>query len=480
MSGATASIPRTRRGWSAAAAAAVSRGTAVIEARLGGWRLPAAVFVAVLVAGQLAVGMQASAVAPFNGDEPFYVISAQSLVSDGDLDLRDEYGTLEYWAWWQGTVPLWRQMTPAPDGRLISPHEPGLALLITPAFAVAGVEGIQRFLVVVWAAAVACGSSLARRYGSRALAALAGGVVVGAGAPGLVYASQIYPEGPAALAVAIALLLCTGARPRPLLLALTLVALAWLGVKYVAFGGLLGSVWAWRFRDHRRALAMAAAICAAAAAHYVWWHLDTFGGLTPYSVNAVWSGQPDDVILTDHFDLTWRTYRLYGLFLDARFGLFRWLPVAIVGVWGLWRGSGEFATLPGATFAVGVLVGTFASITIMGWWFPGRLLVAGFPALVVLVALGAQRIPWTAVLLGLWSLAVAGSLAWAARHGVVYLAVEPFNLGPPLPPAWAFPDFRRFGAAEIARSLAWGGVLFVAATRPAWRGRLPGRSAVPT
>ncbi|MDQ4131374.1 MAG: hypothetical protein M3133_10390, partial [Actinomycetota bacterium] len=44
-----------------------------VEARLGGWRLPAAIFVAVLFAGQLAVGMQASAIAPINGDEPFYV-----------------------------------------------------------------------------------------------------------------------------------------------------------------------------------------------------------------------------------------------------------------------------------------------------------------------------------------------------------------------------------------------------------------------
>lgn len=455
------------------------------EARLGGWRLPAAVFVTVLVAGQLAVGMPASAIAPINGDEPFYVISAQSLLTDGDLDLRDEYQTLEYWAWWQGKVPLWRQMTPAPNGRLVSPHEPGLAILVVPAFALAGVRGIQRFLVVLWAAAMACGASLARRYRVRPVAALTGGVVVGVGAPGVVYASQIYPEGPAALAVAVGLLVCTGdrERPRPLLFALTLFALAWLGIKYVAVGSLLAGAWAWRFRQHRRALAVATVISATAGFHYVWWHLETFGGLTPYSVNAVWSGLPDDVILTDHFDLMWRTYRLYGLFLDARFGLFRWLPAAIVGAWGVWRwrdGSRQLALLPAATFAVGVLVGTFASITIMGWWFPGRLLIAGFPALVVLVALGTERIPRTTAVLAAWSLAVAVALAWASRHGIVYLAVQPFNLGLPLPPSWAFPDFRRFGSLEVVLSLAWGGFLFAAAMRPAWQDRLRGRSSVTT
>ncbi|MDP8928838.1 MAG: hypothetical protein M3O70_09750, partial [Actinomycetota bacterium] len=174
MSGATATSSaraRTTRG----------RGLAVIagiETQLSGWGLPAAVFVAVLFAGQLAVGMRSSAIAPINGDEPFYVITSQSLVTDQDLDLRDEYGSLEYWSWWQGKVPLWRQMTPAPDGSLVSPHEPGLALLVAPAFAFAGVEGIQRFLVVLWSAAMACGALLARRYGARPLAALTGGIVV--------------------------------------------------------------------------------------------------------------------------------------------------------------------------------------------------------------------------------------------------------------------------------------------------------------
>ena len=55
-------------------------------------RRPALVaFLLVLVAGQLAVGMRASRTANVTGDEPFYLLTVQSLVSDGDLDLRDEY-----------------------------------------------------------------------------------------------------------------------------------------------------------------------------------------------------------------------------------------------------------------------------------------------------------------------------------------------------------------------------------------------------
>ena len=89
-----------------------------------------------------------------------------------------------------------------PDGRLLSPHDPGLSVLTLPAYHFGG------------------------------LAAVLGAVVVGMGAPGVVYASQVY-QGPAALCVAVALLVDTGDRPRPLVLAAALLALACLGVKDV-------------------------------------------------------------------------------------------------------------------------------------------------------------------------------------------------------------------------------------------------------
>jgi hypothetical protein len=100
-------------------------------------------------------------------------------------------------------------------------------------------------------------------------------------------------------------------------------------------------------------------------------------------------------------------------------------------------------------------MGTFVSITMMGWWFPGRMLIAGFPALVALVALGAARLPRTSVVLGGWSLAIAAALVWSARTGGVRLAVDPFTLGAPLAPAVLFPDFRRFGAREVGLSVGW-------------------------
>lgn len=403
--------------------------------------------------------MRASRTASVTGDEPFYLLTMQSLVSDGDLDLRDEYAGGEMSRFWDGTVPLWSQMEPAPDGRLLSPHDPGLPLVAVPAYWIGGLRGVQRFLVVLWAAAMAVASVLASRVGCPQWAASLGAIVVGAGTPGIVYASQVYPEAPAALAVAVGLLVATGARerkPRPLALAAALVALGWLGVKYAGVGAVIGGVWAWRFRHDRRALVVAGVAVGAAAGHSAWWHAATFGSLTPYSTNVVWAGAGTTEILGDHMRIAGRAYRLVGLFVDARFGLVRWLPATVLVVCGTSRRMLAHV----GVVVVCVLVGAFASITMMGWWFPARMLVAGFPALVVLVAAGAARLPRAAVALSVWSLAIAAALVWAARTGAVHLAVDPFTLGFPLPPALLFPDFRQVGALQVVLSLAWAAALF--------------------
>ncbi len=436
------------------------------------------VFTLVVAAGQAAVGMRASATASITGDEPFYLLTTQSLLSDGDLDLADEYRNREYEKFWDGSVDLWRQMEPTAGDRLLSPHHPGLSVLVLPAYAVGGLVAVQRFLVVVWGAAMAFAALAAVRMGTSHAAAAVAGVAVGAGVPGLVYASQLYPEGPAALCVSLALLVVTARRARPVLLAMALTALAWLGVKYGAVALVLAGAWTWRFRSDRRAVGAMAGLGSAAALVYAWWHLWVFGGLTPYGSNVVWAGEGTTEILGDHFRLRDRSYRLYGVFLDARFGLIRWLPVSIVGVLGVGRASALAVVLVSTAAATAA----FASITIMGWWFPGRLLVAVFPALVVLVAIAYGRlrdragggVPFRVALvialgLALWSLAVAAAVAWSAHTGGIRLAVDPWELGFPLPPGWLFPDFRSFGWREVLTSLTWGvglaGLVFVARAR---------------
>jgi hypothetical protein len=433
-------------------------------------------FVAVLLAGQLAVGMRASRTASVTGDEPFYLLTTQSLASDHDLDLADDYAHHEERRFWDGTVPLWRQMTADRRGRLLSPHDPGLSILILPAYVLGGLDGARRFLVVLWALAMALATLLAVRLRAPPMLAAVAAIAVGVGAPGIVYASQVYPEGPAALLVAAALLLITDDRARPILAAAVLIALPWLGFKYLPLVAVLAAAFAWRHsrRGHlsRQKLLVALLVGLLAGAHYVWWHLHTFGGLTPYASNIVFSGEGSARIVADHLGQGGRSYRLYGLFLDARFGLFRWFPIALVAVAGIRRQNVLVATIVLTT----VVVGTFASITMMGWWFPARMLVAGLPALVVLVAHGAERLPKMAAALAAWSALIGGATAWAAHHGAIRLAVDPWRLGAPLPPHWLFPDFRHFGPSQVGLSLAWGAAA-LALRRAARRAasRAPGR-----
>ena len=129
----------------------------------------------------------------------------------------------------------------------------------------------------------------------------AGSVVVGAfyGAPPLTaYATQVYPEMPAALCVALGLaaitgpLRCTG---RALAL-VSIVALPWLSVKFVPVAAVIAVVLSIRlWPDRRRQLALDLLILAVAATAYVVFHRNVYGGWTAcwWTEDSAWlPGRP--------------------------------------------------------------------------------------------------------------------------------------------------------------------------------------------
>jgi hypothetical protein len=93
-------------------------------------------FVATFLA-YVALGFFLPGAAGAQGDEPHYLVMAQSLWSDGDLDLSDEYGNLEHSAFYP--TRLDPHVSPnSPPGRLYSLHGAGLSLLVLPGYALAG------------------------------------------------------------------------------------------------------------------------------------------------------------------------------------------------------------------------------------------------------------------------------------------------------------------------------------------------------
>ena len=112
------------------------------------------------------VGLDASPGERWSAREGHVLLTAESIVSDGDLDLRDQYREGAWTAY--GGPPL-RPTAGTVEGRLLEPQGIGFPLLIAPAYALGGTTLVQ--LV----AGGADGAGLRLRGGARA-AARAGAV----------------------------------------------------------------------------------------------------------------------------------------------------------------------------------------------------------------------------------------------------------------------------------------------------------------
>ena len=70
--------------------------------------------------------------------EAHRLLTAESMVSDGDVDLRDEYASSAWRDWYSGRCARRRRRR---DGRLVEPVGLGFTLLIAPAYAIGGADG---------------------------------------------------------------------------------------------------------------------------------------------------------------------------------------------------------------------------------------------------------------------------------------------------------------------------------------------------
>src|SRR5688572_15897792 len=79
------------------------------------------------------LGLDAFADSDYGGDEPHYLLAAESLRDDGDVDVRDEYRARAYADFYPYDLDRHGKET---EGRLHEPHGVGLPLLILPAYLV--------------------------------------------------------------------------------------------------------------------------------------------------------------------------------------------------------------------------------------------------------------------------------------------------------------------------------------------------------
>ena len=390
-------------------ALALAGGVAVLAA-LG--RLPprhfflsAVFFLYVVVAGRVQVQ-----VGP-EGDEPHYLMVADSILRDGDLSLEGDYAARRYLAFHdEPLAPHYRVR--GKNGEIVSLHAIGLSLLVLPAYAVAGYVGASVFMALVAALLALEVREWTRDLTSRDGVAEAVGWAVALCPPLVHYAGLVFTEVPAALLLAVGLRrgrAGDGGLGRAVVIGLCAAALPWLNVRYapLAVIVLLHALW------HRCALRSAAALLGpglVSAASLALYHQWVYGFLDP---RRVYGRRPE-------LALSALSEGLPGLLLDQEFGLLVYAPVLALALPGLvawWRRDRP------AAVAAGLLVLT-ALLTAGSWHMwrggfnpPGRFLVPVVPILAVAVAAAWARRGLTAggaLLLG-WSLWIGLAGGWEPR-----------------------------------------------------------------
>jgi hypothetical protein len=461
--------------------------------------------VAALVALWCAAGIAVRAThgARTTADEPQYLLTAISLAEDGDLDIADELAGRRWRAFHEAELP--EQTRPLAGGGRLSPHGPLLPLLLALPVALGGWVGAKLALAAMAGLLAALLLWIAvRRLGTGPGPAVLVVLACCLAPPLAVYGTQVYPELPAALALAAALAALTGPlRGRGLLAAGgAVVALPWLGTKYAPVAGVVAVLVVVRLgrAARRRAAAAWVAALAGAGAAYALAHLALYGGLTPYAVGDHFVGGELTVVGAEP-DYVGRSARLLGLLVDRSFGLAAWQPVwlaAVAALAALVRRRPPGWDALAWPLAAGWLVASFVALTMHGWWWPGRQVVVVLPAGALALAwwMDSDRAggrcssgrdgpagpaPARRRLMAVAALGAAGvvSFAWLVADGIglrVSWVVGFEGTGNPLYRAWRhlLPDYREPGAWTWWLHGAWLAAL-AALALAGWRGERPDR-----
>ena len=441
----------------------------------------------VAVAALLGIPARATYGARTTADEPQYLLSALSLARDHDLWIEDEVLTRAYRPFHEVTLPV--QTQTLANGHAVSPHDPLLPVVLAVPMGLGGWAAAKATLAGLAGLLAGLLTWLAHRRLAVPLAAAAATVLAfGLTAPLSAYATQVYPELPAALVLAVGLTALlpaargedavTLSRRDLVVLGLATASLPWLGVKYVPVAAALAGVGLWRLWQEGRARQAAGFVGAMAVAGlaYLVVHRLLYGGWTVYAAGDHFVGG-ELTVMGSEPNYLGRSRRVLGLLLDRSFGLAAWMPAYLLAVPAIALlvrrrpAAGAALVVP---LAAGWATATWVALTMHGWWWPGRQVVVVVPCLVLAVAwwvgdaATAQRLRLVAVA------AVYGVVSWLwllaeVLTGRRTLIVDFDATGNPLYRVWrlVLPDFRHPGPGDWLLGLMWlalvGGVLAASA-----------------
>jgi hypothetical protein len=273
------------------------------------------------------------------GDEPHYLVIAQSLLADRDLKIENNHRRGDYRSYYAGPLaPHYTQR--GRNGEIYSIHAPGLSVLIAPAFAIGGYRAVLLFLIAI----ASCGSALAWHVAwaaaGKASAAWFGWAAVTWSATTVFHAFAVYPDGLGGVVVLTGVwaLLRAGEERRTGAAALgpwflhgaALALLPWMHSRFALLAGSLGGLVLLRLASTRNPAGKAVAFLAVPAASAMGWvgfFLVVYGRMdpsAPYGINT-----------SRDFSMAFVPGGLTGLLFDQRFGLIANAPVLFFGLVGL-------------------------------------------------------------------------------------------------------------------------------------------------
>jgi hypothetical protein len=366
------------------------------------------------------------------GDEPHYLVVAQSLWLDGDLRIENNHAQRDYAEYFSGTLRP-DYINRGQDGEIYSIHAPGVSALVLPGFVLAGLTGAQfTILLCLVGTAVLVWRAAWRATGDTTAAWFAWACVIGA-ATSLLLGVMVFPDGPAALGTAAAVWLLvelamrSGAghdvRARHFVLVSTVLAvLPWLHTRFAVLAAGLGlaiviAVLTEAGRTPRARLQRLFAFLTVPAISAAGWFLQfwlIYGTADP---RAPYRGAES---VRD-----WIWGAVVGLYTDQQFGLFTFAPVLVAAVVGGYRATTRSLRWVTLASALILVVYTVAVASYHMWWaglpgLPARFLTAALPLFAVPLAIGWARATGTgrAVLAAMLAVSwVMTALVVAHDHG---------------------------------------------------------------
>jgi hypothetical protein len=388
------------------------------------------------------------------GDEPHYLLAAESIVFDGDLDLTNDYASRERTLRVVNIFPL----SPLPhaadydgSGRLRPLHGVGLSALLAPAVGLGGLTGARLLLLFIAALLADQLFRLLRDLRLKRPYRVAAWIAVVACSPLLVFATQVYPELPAALLIVVALRVMVRYAASPPALALGAsagAALIWLHVRYIplalgVFAGLLIAAARARVRKQPAGLRGTVAAYVSSAAQN--WRTAVAPVLVPAAIGlgafatafVYWYGTVNPTApyraysSTSAGDAGWDFLYKFALadILSPVTGWIpyvpvQWLGLAALGVLVLRFGWPAAAVLGVAAGYELILASAAPNV---GWGFPARYLIPVLPLIAIPIAVALQHVRASRLL---FVPLLAGSLWFGIAAARDHQGLYPIDDGP--------------------------------------------------